>query len=97
MTHRFSAKERVIAELLTTCVEATGWALVDASDGSLKRGTVYVTLSRMADKGLVTSRVQDRPVGQSGPARRFYALTPLAVAILQAEQALDALTPELAR
>lgn len=96
MPTRLTAKEREIAELLAEHGASTGWALVEASEGTLKRGTVYVTLSRMADKGLVTAEVQDRPEGQSGPLRRYYALTKLSVALLRIERELDALTPELA-
>ncbi len=96
MPKRLTNKEREIAELLAEHGASTGWALVEASDGTIKRGTVYVTLSRMADKGLVQSEAQDRPKDQSGPPRRYYALTQLAVALLRMERELEALTPELA-
>lgn len=94
MSTRLTAREREIAELLAEHGASTGWALVEASGGTLKRGTVYVTLSRMADKGLVTAEVRDRPQGQSGPLRRYYALTKLATALLRVERELDALTLE---
>ena len=96
MPKRLTTKEREIAQLLAEHGASTGWALVEASDGKLKRGTVYVTLSRMADKGLVTTEVHDRPSDQSGPQRRYYSLTKLAVALLRMERELDALTPEFA-
>lgn len=96
MPKRLTNKEREIAELLVEHGASTGWALAEVSEGKLKRGTVYVTLSRMADKGLVTTEVQDRPSDQSGPPRRYYSLTKLAVALLRMERELDALTPEFA-
>lgn len=42
----------------------------------LKRGTVYVTLSRMGDKGYVESRLENVSPGD-GPARRLYKVTGL--------------------
>ena len=42
----------------------------------LKVTTIYVVLGRMQKKGLVESRVEDKPPGRSGPARRLFALTP---------------------
>jgi DNA-binding PadR family transcriptional regulator len=46
----------------------------------LKRGSVYVTLGRMEEKGLVTSRLDERP-GQ-GPARRLYEPTAMGLRAL---------------
>ena len=37
-----------------------GLQLVEQSNGGLKRGTVYVTLGRMQDKGYVESRTEER-------------------------------------
>jgi len=36
-----------------------GLQLVEMSDGSLKRGTIYVTLNRLEEKGYVSSRRED--------------------------------------
>lgn len=44
----------------------------------LKRGTVYVTLSRMGDKGYVESRLEGVSPGD-GPPRRLYEATGLGV------------------
>ena len=41
----------------------------------LARGSLYTTLIRLEQEGLVTSRLVEQPVDQSGPARRFYTLT----------------------
>ena len=56
--------------------ERYGLELVDASDGSLKRGSVYVTLARMEEKGFVESRLEERSPNASGMARRLYRATP---------------------
>ena len=50
-----SAKERIVLELLVSSGAKYGLQLVDESRGRLKRGTVYVTLGRMEQKGLVES------------------------------------------
>lgn len=56
-----------------------GLQLVEASSGALKRGTVYVTLGRMEDKGYVLSRVdEDAPehggLPAAGTSRRHSAV-----------------------
>jgi hypothetical protein len=48
---RLSAKETLILNLLPQKREMCGLQMVAASKGRLKRGTVYVTLGRMEDKG----------------------------------------------
>jgi len=48
-----------------------GLELVTASRGRLKRGTVYVTLARMEDKGFVTSRQEEAPADEGGLPRRL--------------------------
>jgi DNA-binding PadR family transcriptional regulator len=61
-----------------------GLGLVAASKGELKRGTVYVTLGRMEDKGLITSTVEDAPHGAGGLPRRLYSSTALGRRMLKA-------------
>ena len=73
---RLSAKEAIILELLTGGEPLYGLQMVDASRGQLKRGTVYVTLGRMEEKGLVRSRAEDAPDGAGGLPRRLYSATP---------------------
>jgi len=54
-----SRTELIILRLLTgASAEMYGLELVKASGGLLKRGTVYVTLGRMEEKGLVKSRTK---------------------------------------
>ena len=47
-----SAKETLILELLVRDGELYGLQMVAASKRRLKRGTVYVTLGRMEEKGM---------------------------------------------
>jgi DNA-binding PadR family transcriptional regulator len=68
-------KERLILELLVNEGPLFGLQLVEASQGRLKRGTVYVTLKRMAAKGLVDSTQESLPAGAIGLPRRTYTIT----------------------
>ena len=79
-----SEKESLILELLGGASEMYGLELVAASGGALKRGTVYVTLGRMEDKGYITSRVEGAPPANGGLPRRLYVSTPLGREVLQA-------------
>lgn len=67
-----SRKEMLILELLLEKGEMFGLEMVRASDGGLKRGTIYVTLQRMSDKGYVESREEPRKLPEIGIARRKY-------------------------
>ena len=80
---RLSPTEGVILELLRNS-EMYGLQLVQASGGTLKRGTVYVTLGRMEEKGYVESRPEARQVGAIGLPRRLYRPTGLGLRVLDA-------------
>ena len=80
---RLSATERLILQLLAE-QEMFGLQLVEQSDGALKRGTVYVTLGRMQDKGYVESRAEERPPGAIGLPRRLYRPTAYGLRVLEA-------------
>ena len=67
-----SAKERLILELLVSSGAKYGLQLVDESRGRLKRGTVYVTLGRMQQKGLVESRHETETPDPDALTRRMY-------------------------
>ena len=69
-----SNKERVILELLVSRPKY-GLELVDDSRGALKRGTVYVTLGRMEEKGLIESRHEADTRSADRPQRRMYHVT----------------------
>jgi PadR family transcriptional regulator PadR len=93
-----SAKETIILELLVKERELYGLQLVGASRRRLKRGTVYVTLGRMEDKGYLTSRLEDAPPDAGGLPRRLYQPTPLGTRVLEAwTRAAEHLRPEFAR
>lgn len=92
-----SAKEALILRLLGTG-EMYGLELVTASDGTLKRGTVYVTLGRMEEKGYVRSRLEDAPPAAGGLPRRIYEPTAFGRQVASAwAQVGRRLVPGLAR
>lgn len=72
-----SAKEALLLELLlaTPASEKYGLQMVADSKGQLSRGTIYVTLSRMEDKGYVASRPEEAEHPTSGIPRRLYRVT----------------------
>lgn len=70
-----SRTESITMELLRGR-ERYGLELVDASGGALKRGSVYVILARMEEKGFVDSWQEERAQGASGLPRRLYRATP---------------------
>ena len=91
------AKQALILELLTGTREMYGLELVAASRGRLKRGTVYVTLGRMEEKGLIASRLEDAPPDAGGLPRRIYQATALGRRLLDAYAHVARLLPEFAR
>lgn len=96
---RISPKELVILQLLGDHGPQYGLWLVQNSEGLLKRGTVYVTLGRMEDKGLVESFLEMRDEAIPGLPRRFYRLSHAGIAVLRAAELAQALLhqPEIAR
>jgi DNA-binding PadR family transcriptional regulator len=72
-----SGKEALVLELLLakTGAEMYGLELVNTSCKRLKRGTIYVTLSRMEDKAYVESRLEEKKADASGLPRRLYRAT----------------------
>ena len=77
-------KEALILELLVGESEMYGLQLVAASRRRLKRGTVYVTLGRMEEKGFITSRLEDAPPESGGLPRRIYEATAFGRRVLDA-------------
>ncbi|WP_425341652.1 PadR family transcriptional regulator [Citromicrobium bathyomarinum] len=71
---RISKTEFAILGLLRDGQERFGLEMVNESDGRIKRGTIYVTLGRMGEKGLVDSRQEERP-SQPGLPRRMYKIS----------------------
>jgi len=72
-----SRKEALVLELLLMSFskEMYGLEMVTSSGDRLKRGTVYVTLDRMEDKGYIQSRQEEPRSDQSGMPRRLYKVT----------------------
>lgn len=91
-------KEATILEMLLSGVEHYGLEMVEASKGLLKRGTIYVVLQRMQEKGFIESRKEARVAPEIGIARRIYKITGHGARVLAAHQAAAAtyadLTPE---
>jgi PadR family transcriptional regulator PadR len=98
-------KEALILELLIQNNEPNGQnnelyglQLVAASGRRLKRGTVYVTLGRMEEKGYIRSRLEPAPPEVGGLPRRMYSATPLGRRVLTAWTDLAReFVPEFAR
>jgi DNA-binding PadR family transcriptional regulator len=86
---KLSTTERTIIELLSHHEELFGLQMVELSGGALKRGTVYVTLGRMHEKGYLESRQEPLPEGAIGLPRRLYRPTGLAMRILEAWKAAE--------
>ena len=81
---RLSPTERLVLEMLREHTELYGLDLVKKSAGRLKRGTVYVTLGRMAEKGFVDSRQVAAPPKAGGLPRRLFKMTGLGERVLAA-------------
>ncbi len=93
-----SRKELLVLDLLARGRELYGLQLVAASRGRLKRGTVYVTLGRMEEKGYITSRLDEPPPAAGGLPRRLYAPTALGNRMRRAwTSGARQLVPELAK
>ena len=80
---KLSRKEFKILELLIAKGELFGLEMVTSSEGELKRGTIYVTLQRMGDKGYVESREEPRQMPEIGIPRRKYWATGLGQKVYQ--------------
>lgn len=80
-----SAKERVVLELLAAKrVHMYGLELVVESRGHLKRGTVYVLLGRMQQKGYVEAEPEKFADDSGLVPRRMYRATALGLRVLRA-------------
>lgn len=77
---RISRTEFVILQLMIRegC-DLYGLGMVKQSNNRLKRGTIYTTLSRMEDKGLITSKKEATVQLGLTAKRRLYNITGLGV------------------
>jgi DNA-binding PadR family transcriptional regulator len=89
---RLSPVEAEILRLLVQHREMYGLELVAASD-VLKRGTIYVTLGRMAEKGFVSSRTV-KLANERGLPRRLFSLTGLGERAIRAFETANAVWRE---
>ena len=93
-----SAKEQLVLQLLIRHGSCYGLQLVAESKGRLKRGTVYVTLGRMEEKGYIAARLDGPPPVNGGLPRPLYEPTPLGRRVLAAwTSGASRLMPEFAR
>ena len=80
---RLSALEFLILKMLiNNSGEMFGLEMVEESSGRLKRGTIYVTLGRMEDKGYILSRKEKQREGARGLPRRLYKPSALGQRVL---------------
>jgi PadR family transcriptional regulator, regulatory protein PadR len=83
-----SRKELLVLEMLLQAKrELFGLEMVEASNGNLKRGTIYVTLQRMQEKGLVDSKPEPRTAPEIGIPRKLYSVTGYGQRVYRAYQA----------
>jgi DNA-binding PadR family transcriptional regulator len=81
-----ATKELLVLGLLRDTPKGLyGLELVRASDGRLQRGTVYVTLGRLEEKGYVKSIVHGKS-DHPGLPRPRYSLTAQGQRVLEAAQ-----------
>jgi PadR family transcriptional regulator PadR len=85
-----SRKEAIVLGLLLNGAEQYGLEMVEASNGELKRGTIYVTLQRMEEKGFISSRKESRVFPEIGIPRRLYVVTGLGKRVMAAAHAAQA-------
>ena len=93
---KLSRKEMLALEMLISNGEMFGLEMVETSEGELKRGTIYVTLQRMGDKGYIESREEPRTMPEIGIPRRKYKATGLGERVYQTNlKAQEFFTSEL--
>lgn len=68
-------REYEVLQLLASYGPSYGLQLVERSAGRLKRGTIYVTLSRLEDRGLIVSHEEPGGLERGRLPRRVYRLT----------------------
>jgi PadR family transcriptional regulator, regulatory protein PadR len=85
-----SRTEELVLRMLVVGGEQYGLQLVDASGGALKRGTVYVLLNRMEEKGFIESRPDETSSPDAQMPRRLYRATGLGERVFRAWSAARA-------
>ena len=72
---KLTSQEVYILSFLSAHRKGYGLEMVKKSKGLLKRGSVYVTLNRMQQKGYVKSKKEPPTPDVNGPPRRYYVAT----------------------
>lgn len=85
-----SKMQAAILRMLVANGPMYGLEMVRTSDGALKRGTIYVMLGRMEDKGLVRSKQEEITSDHIGLPRRIYEPTGLGERAWRAREAAEA-------
>jgi DNA-binding PadR family transcriptional regulator len=90
-------KERDILELLVAAKKPLyGLEIVTRSDGLITRGSVYVLLGRMKERGLVESHIEpDAKV--PGMPRQLYRVTGFGKRVLSLHQRFEAMAKSVLR
>jgi DNA-binding PadR family transcriptional regulator len=78
---------KILLMLSKSAAEMFGLEMIEAAGGALKRGTIYVTLHRMEEKGFIDSRLEARPAPEVGIPRRKYRITGHGARVLAAYEA----------
>lgn len=98
---RLSGKEYLILGLVIAAGRPVyGLELVEMAGGELPKGTVYVVLARMEEKGYLQSTRQERQSTVSGITRRLYKPTGFGARVFKLSerlQALNALRPAVSQ
>ncbi|MEZ4447674.1 MAG: helix-turn-helix transcriptional regulator [Polyangiaceae bacterium] len=84
-----SPTEALVLDMLIARGEMYGLAIADDSDGAIPRGTVYVTLARMVQKGFVESKAEARGPETRGMPRKLYNATGIGRRALDAKRAAE--------
>lgn len=79
---KLSKDEAAILGLLIDEREMYGLDMVKKSGGALKLGTIYLTLSRMEERGFATSRREHEPA--LALPRRLYQITSIGARVHRA-------------
>lgn len=80
--HWFTDKQWVVADALLRFGSLDGKSIGDRSGGGLGRGTLYATLHRMVELGMI-SQVEKGSDGTPGRRGHVYSLTPSGKASLK--------------
>ena len=84
---KISDTEHLILKLISiNGPEMFGLEIVRASNGKVKRGSLYTTLARMESKGLVKSRKETTPPDYLSAPRRMYTLSGLGDEAMKAKE-----------